>query len=53
VVFELLPQVVQQNETRPLDTLLRARFGAAIAAHELQLQCESASTVRWLGTLAV
>jgi hypothetical protein len=55
VVFELVPQVVQRNETRPLDTLLRARFGAAIATPELQLPCAAAaaSSIRWLGTLAV
>jgi hypothetical protein len=53
VVFELLPQVVQRNETKPLDTLLRARFGAAITTLELQLECAAASSIRWLGTVAV
>jgi hypothetical protein len=55
VVFELLPQVVQRNETKPLDTLLRARFGAAISTPLLQLQCgaAAASSIRWLGTLGV
>jgi hypothetical protein len=53
VVFELSPQLVQRNETKPLDTLLRARFGAAITTPQLQLHCAAASSIRWLGTLAV
>jgi hypothetical protein len=53
VVFELSPQVVQHNETKPLDTLLRARFGSAITTPQLQLHCAAASSIRWLGTLAV
>jgi hypothetical protein len=53
VVFDLLPRVVQQSATKPLDSLLRARFGAAITTPELHLDCAAASAIRWLGTLAV
>jgi hypothetical protein len=52
-VFDLVPQAVQQYETKPLDTLLRARFGAAVTTPELHLDCAAASSIRWLGTLAV
>lgn len=52
-IFELAPQVVQRNETKPLDALLRARFGAAITTPELHLDCDTTSSLRWLGTLAV
>ena len=52
-IFELSPQAVQRNETKPLDALLRARFGAAVTTPELRLDCDSTSSLRWLGTLAV
>jgi hypothetical protein len=52
-IFDLSPQVVQRGETKPLDTLLRARFGAAVTTPQLRLDCDVASSLRWLGTLAV
>lgn len=53
VIFELSPQVLQLNETKPLDTLVRNRFATALAAPTVQLCCPRGTPIRWLGTLAV
>jgi hypothetical protein len=52
-IFELSPAAVQQGQDRPLDALLRARFGAALTMASVSLQCPDTSPIRWLGTLAV
>lgn len=52
-VFDLSPQALQRNETKPLDALVRNRFNAALETSTLQLTCPSTSSIRWQGTLAV
>jgi hypothetical protein len=53
-VFDLEPDVVKRGETKALDSLLRARFRAALPAPELSIDAsdEPARALRWLGTLA-
>jgi hypothetical protein len=51
-VFELAPDAVTRGENRPLDTLLRTRFLAALPAAELSVTCELARGLHWLGTIA-
>jgi hypothetical protein len=52
-IFELVPETLQQGQDKPLDTLLRARFSAALVEPTLSLICHGPSPIRWLGTLAV
>lgn len=51
-IFELVPQAVCRGQTRPLDALLRELFRRELPG-ELRLECEPASAIRWLGTLAI
>jgi hypothetical protein len=53
-VFDLEPDVVKRGETKALDSLLRARFRAALPASELSIDVSDEPTraLRWLGTLA-
>lgn len=50
-VFELRPETLKRGESTPLDTLLQRRFSAALPASELELDCEPAGQIRWLGTI--
>lgn len=52
-VFDLSPQALQRPDSKPLDTLLRQRFRAALRATSLRLECPEPSAIRWLGTVAV
>ena len=52
-VFDLAPEAVKRGETKALDTLLRARFQAALPAAEVNVTCEPTRALRWLGTIAV
>lgn len=52
-VFDLAPQALQREGSKPLDALLRARFAAALSASTLRLECPDDQPIRWLGTLAV
>jgi hypothetical protein len=52
-IFELSPEALQRGQDKPLDTLLRTRFGAALTSSSLTLHCPDTSPIRWLGTLAV
>jgi hypothetical protein len=52
-VFDLSPQALKRPDSKPLDTLLRQRFQAALPAMSLRLECPESSAIRWLGTLAV
>jgi hypothetical protein len=52
-IFELAPEALQQGQDKPLDTLLRARFAAALSGTHVSLTCPDTSAIRWLGTLAV
>lgn len=52
-VFELVPEVLQRGETKPLDTLIRGRFLAALGAQELRVEGEPGQPIRWLGSVAV
>ncbi len=51
-VFELNPESLRRGETKPLDSLVRERFQAALPASELTLAAEAGLAVRWLGTIA-
>lgn len=50
-VFELAPEALRSGE-KPLDTLLRQRFQAALGADELRISCSPGRAIRWLGTIA-
>lgn len=52
-VFELNTESLRRGESKPLDTLLRERFQAALPCTEVVMQATTAgSPIRWLGTLA-
>jgi hypothetical protein len=51
-VFALAPDAVQRGETKALDTLLRARFQAALPAADVDVSVEPGRALRWLGTVA-
>lgn len=51
-VFDLAPETVKHGETKALDTLLRARFQAAVPGHEVSVSCEPSRALRWLGSVA-
>jgi hypothetical protein len=52
-VFELNPEWLRRGESKPLDTLLRERFQAALPRADVIIEAETAgSPIRWLGTLA-
>jgi hypothetical protein len=50
-VFELAPEALRNGE-KPLDTLLRQRFQAALRSDQISVGCSSPNNVRWLGTIA-
>lgn len=50
-VFELSPEAIRSGE-KPLDTLLRQRFLAALDADAVSAPCSPAASLRWLGTVA-
>jgi hypothetical protein len=52
-VFKLSPETLKRDETKPLDTLIRRRFLAALPARQLTVPCQSGHAPRWLGTIAV
>ena len=51
-VFELSPDALTRGGTKPLDTLLRARFQVALPGVNVRLECEPARNLRWLGTIS-
>jgi hypothetical protein len=51
-VFGLSPELLKRGESRPLDTLLRSRFLAALPRAECTAPCASSAALRWLGTIA-
>ena len=51
-VFNLTPEAVRRGETKALDSLLRARFQAALSVTQVTVSCEPSRTLRWLGTIA-
>lgn len=52
VVFDLAPEALKRGETKPLDTLLRSRFLAALPLREVEVTCAAPQALRWLGTIA-
>jgi hypothetical protein len=52
-VFNLDPETLRRGETKPLDTLVRARFMAALPSREVCVTCSLGGSLHWLGTLAV
>lgn len=50
-IFELSPTTLTRGETRPLDTLLRELFCAALPASPLSVPSQPAKALRWLGTV--
>jgi|GEM_PF-5970141 len=51
-VFDLEPEVVKRGETKALDTLLRARFRAALRQAEVDVSGPRSRALRWLGNVA-
>lgn len=51
-VFELVPEAVKRGETKALDTLLRARFQAALTETHVSVPCQPSKNLRWLGSVA-
>jgi len=52
-VFGLDPETLKRGETKALDTLLRARFQAALRLpDQVTVPCAPTSDLRWLGTIA-
>jgi hypothetical protein len=52
-IFGLDPEALKRGETKALDTLLRARFQAALGPlGEVSVPCTPTSGIRWLGTIA-
>jgi hypothetical protein len=52
-IFGLEPQSLKRGETKALDTLLRARFKAALPiSGEVTLASAPTSAIHWLGTIA-
>lgn len=49
-IFELSPAALTRGDTKPLDTLLRARFKATLTQTRVTVPTTPA-TVRWLGTV--
>jgi hypothetical protein len=49
-VFDLAPEALRSGE-KPLDTVLRQRFVAALPADSVAVAC-SVAPLRWLGTVA-
>jgi len=50
-VFGLAPEDVRRGETNALDTLLRARFRAALSQPEATVSCQPSRAIRWLGNV--
>jgi len=50
-VFELSPEALRNGE-KPLDTVLRQRFQAALGDDAVSVPASTAHAVRWLGTIA-
>lgn len=50
-VFDLAPEALRVGE-KPLDTLLRQRFLAALSGDQVQVTVTAPAALRWLGTLA-
>ena len=50
-VFGLDPEAVKRGETKALDTLLRARFQAALGQTEVRVSCQPTRALRWLGNV--
>lgn len=50
-VFSLAPESLRRGETRPLDSLLRARFMAALPGRTITVPAPSGAP-RWLGTIS-
>ena len=52
-IFGLDPETLKRGETKALDTLLRARFQAALPmSGEVTLPCVPTNNIHWLGTIA-
>lgn len=52
-VFSLSPESFRRPDGRPLDTLLRERFVAALPASPLLVPAPRDAALRWLGTIAL
>lgn len=50
-VFGLDPEAIKRGETKALDTLLRARFRAALSQPEATVSCQPSRAIRWLGNV--
>ncbi len=51
-VFDLAPESLRRGDGKPLDSLLRARFLAALPARSLLVPARQSSALRWLGTIS-
>jgi hypothetical protein len=51
-VFGLSPEALERDGSKPLDTLLRARFRAALPGQVASFSCEPSARLRWLGTIS-
>jgi hypothetical protein len=52
-IFDLDPEALKRGETKALDTLLRARFRAALpSSGEVTAACVPSNAIHWLGTIA-
>ena len=51
-VFALQPALLTRGATKPLDTLLRARFRDALTLPRVMVSAGPVAELRWLGTLS-
>jgi hypothetical protein len=52
-IFGLDPEALKRGETKALDSLLRARFQAALGTlRRVTVPCLPTNAIRWLGTIA-
>ncbi|RYZ08120.1 MAG: hypothetical protein EOO73_08635 [Myxococcales bacterium] len=51
-VFSLTPEALPRAEGKPLDSLLRARFQAALPGRDVTVLAPPSGSVRWLGTIS-
>jgi hypothetical protein len=51
-VFDLSPASLGRGDGKPLDTLLRGRFLAALPARDVRVRAAPGGALRWLGTIS-
>jgi hypothetical protein len=51
-VFDLAPASLTRGDGKPLDSLLRARFLAALGARDVTVPAPPSRALRWLGTIS-